>query len=467
MPTRIRKPTLSELAKVPLSEAGGRMDMVPHSFSEQTPGYQRYLVTGHMETDMQSVHLRRHRLIKEMRRMASEDARVNRILYKLSADAAEKSFSVNVEDGPGKRARIEAQGVLERCRYLINDREYLRGWIEALLRDGDLFLQLMVSPEREIVKAKKLATEITFSRKDAKGDFPKDRKPYYQARSFFDYELIGEFEEWEIVHAKWRYEDGSPYGVPLFLAGQKAVKRVDSGEENMSIRRRLRAGLRFFYNIGTANNPSSWDEVRKFKELNKDTLENPDNVVANIYGNGLMDMKAIQGDSDLGNKEDIDHFEGLISMVGLVPSALMSGGREAATNMNVIDAEEDDYGRTLMAICETAELGFVRPILDNSLLFSGINPDSIDYSINWGADGRESGFRKLQKAVLWSRLGFSHETAYGIADLDTGLSFEDELARIEEQMDREIIPYAGPNLSRTFLDASGNSGENVSQLKEV
>ena len=432
-----------------------RVSVMPAHVVSQHHGFQKYLITGHVESEMQSLHLRRFKILQEMRRFSEEDPRVNRILYKLSADASEKSFVVNVEDAPGKRARVEAQGVLDRCRYLINDREHLRGWIEALLRDGDLFIQLMVSPEREIIKAKKLATEMTFSRLDGKGNFPEDRKPYYQAKGMFDHELVAEFEEWEIVHAKWRAEDGNPYGVPLFLAAQKPVKRVDSGEEDMSIRRKLRAGLRFLITVGTPDNPGSWDEVDKFREKNKDTLDNPVNAVSNIFGNGLTDMKALQGDGNLGDKEDIDHFEGLISMVGLIPSALMSGGRESSTNLNVVDAEEEDYARTLLSICEASEYGFIRPILNRQLLLSNINPDSIEYSVNWGAQGRESGYRKLQKAALWIRLGFSHETAYGLADLDTGLSYEDELARVKEQIDKGVIPYVGTNLTRSNLNVPG------------
>ena len=440
---------------------------VPRRVVDQQPGYQKFLTTGNVESEMQSVHFRRYRLLHEMRRIAESDPRINRVFYKLSADASEKSFSVNVEDGPGKRARVEAQGVLDRCRYLINDREHLRGWIEALLRDGDLFIQLMISPEREIEVAKKLAAEMTFSRMDVKGNFPEGQKPYYQAKGLFDHEILAEFEEWEIIHAKWRAEDGMPYGVPLYLAGQKSVKRVDSGEENMVVRRDLRSGMRYFFNVGTPDNPGSWEEVEKFKEQNKDSLERPMNAVSNFFGNGLMDMKAVQGDSELGNKEDIDHFEGLLFMVGLTPMALISGGREKATNLNVVDAEEEDYARTLMAICEAAEYGFVRPILNTQLLLSNINPDSIDYSVNWGAKGRESDYRKLQKAALWIRLGGSHETAYGLADLDMGLTYEDELARIEEQKELGIVPYSGPNLSRSNLDVPVEPAQQDDLTKEA
>ena len=106
-----------------------RVSVMPAHVVSQQPGFQKYLITGHVESEMQSLHLRRFKILQEMRRFSEEDPRVNRILYKLSADASEKSFVVNVENGPGKRARVEAQGVLDRCRYLINDREHLRGWI--------------------------------------------------------------------------------------------------------------------------------------------------------------------------------------------------------------------------------------------------------------------------------------------------------------------------------------------------
>ena len=450
---------------VPVEAQGEAMHAqgVPRSIVHQESGFQMFLPTGSIASSAQSVRYKRYRILQEMRKMAESDPRVNRILYKLSSDASENSFSVNVEDGPGKRKRMEAQGVLDRCRYLINDREHLRGWIESLLRDGDIFLQLMVSAEREITQVKKLAAEMTFSRMNEKGDFPEGIKPYFQSKGLFDDEIVGEFEEWEIVHAKWRSEDGMPYGVPLFLSGRKSVERVESGEQDMSIRRKLRAGLRFFFNIGTPDNPGSWEEVEKFKEKNKDTLENPVNAVSNIYGNGLMDMKAIQGDTELGNKEDIDHFEGLITMTGLTPSSLISGGREKATNLNVVDSEDEDYSRTLMAVCKTAEFGFLRPILDTQLLLSNINPDSIEYSLNWGAKSRESDYRKIQKASLWIRLGFSHHTAYNLADIDNGLSYEDELARIAEQVKEGVIPYQGPMVSRSTSDVLSSGTDSDGQ----
>ena len=446
-------------------QAQGEASMVPRQIVSQTPGYQKFLLPGSSEFEMQSVRLKRYKLIQEMRRMTEFDPRVNRILYKLSSDASENSFSVNVEDGPGKRKKVEAQGVIDRCRFLINDKEHLRGWIESLLRDGDLFLQMMVSPEREIMEVKKLAAEITYSRMDAKGNFPEKMKPYFQSDSMYSQQVVAEFEEWELVHAKWRSEDGNPYGKPLFHAAQKSVKRVDSGEDDMSIRRKLRAGLRFFFNIGTPDNPSSWEEVEKFKEANKDTLENPTNAVSNIYGNGLMDMKPIEGDSQLGNKEDISHFEGLITMVGLTPSALISGGREQATNLNVVDAEDEDYSRTLMSICWAAEYGILRPIIDTALTLSNINPDSIDYTLNWGVKSRESDYRKMQKAMLWIRLGYSHETAYNMADIDNGVPYEGEIDRIRRQQEEGVIPYSGPMLSRSVSGGGADAPETPSETQ--
>ena len=152
------------------------------AISRQISGYQKYLITGNVATEEQSLRLTRYKLIQKMREMASKDPRVNRILYKLSADASEESFSVNVEDGPGKRIRVQAQGIIDRCRFLIDDKRYLRGWIESLLRDGDIFLQLLVSPSYEIERVKKLAAEITYSRLDNKGNFPRESKTLLSSR---------------------------------------------------------------------------------------------------------------------------------------------------------------------------------------------------------------------------------------------------------------------------------------------
>ena len=424
-------------------------------------GYQRYVQPGMEYLEREQISQRRYQVLKDIAKMARMDPRISRMLYKLAADAAYRHFHVVVESAVGKRKQTRALDIINRTRYLIQDEKKLRGWLEAMLRDGDLFLQLIIDGQaKEIERAKKLAAEMTYSRLDAEGNFPKDKAPYYQAHAYNHEQEIRSFQAWEIVHVKWRGEDGQPYGRPVFESARLAYQRVDSGEKNITIRRQLRAGRRQLFNVGTPDNPGTWEEVDQFKEKNKDALDNPQNPITDYYGDGQVSVDSIGGDDTISDTKDIEHFEGLLHIAGFTSQASMSGGRESAANFAVIDSQDEDYLRTLGHIDETVEEGF-RQIFDTALLLKGENPDSIEYSFNWGSKDRDSLDKKLMRCGLLIEAGFSHETAYAVADLDNGVSYDAELERIRRQIAAGVVPYNGPNISRGLASAKKDQEDKI------
>ena len=65
----------------------------------------------------------RHARFSEIRKMVNNDPRLDRMLYKLASDAAYKSFTVVVESANGKRQQKLAQAVIDRTRFLIEDKK--------------------------------------------------------------------------------------------------------------------------------------------------------------------------------------------------------------------------------------------------------------------------------------------------------------------------------------------------------
>ena len=125
----------------------------------------------------------------------------------------------------------------------------------------------------------------------------------------------------------------------------------------------------------------------------------------------------------------------------------MSGGRESSSNYAVISSQDEDYLRTLGHIDETIEEGF-RQIFDLALLLKKVYPGSVDYRFNWGAKDRDSLDKKLLRAGLLIECGYSHQTSFEVADLDNGVTYEEELDRIRKQLREGTVPYEGPTISR-------------------
>ena len=427
---------------------------VPPAASTQTRGRQRdsdYLDTSSMQRDRQSRYT-------EIRKMLDNDPRLDRMLYKLASDAAYKSFTVNVESADGKRKQRAAQAVIDRTRFLIKDKQKLRGWIKGLLRDGDLFLQLIVK-DKEIIQAKKLAAEITYTRLNAEGEFPSDKKPYYQKSRRSAYEPEREFDEWEIVHLKWDSEDGQAYGKSILNSLRMTWRRLDSGEKDIAIRRKMRAGKREHHKIGSQETPGKPEDIKEYRNTNQATLENPVDPSQNIYSNHLVEIIPLMGDETIGDIEDLKWTEGLYSIGFGIPQALLSGGREAATRFTVIKEQEEDYLRVVGDIDEVVEEA-LRRIFDIALLLRGINPDSVVYVFNWGAKDREDMDKKVERGERLLSIGLSFETVMHVIDLD-GVTYEEELKRIEKQIADGIVPYRGALLKAA--PPAGDSGRGMSE----
>lgn len=417
-----------------------RIPEVPASPQNTAMGRQRDGSPATDRLDIESVKHDKHTRHQEIRKMVSNDPRWDRMIYKLASDAAYKSFTVLVESADGKRQQRKAQSVIDRTRFLIEDKKKLRGWIKGLLRDGDLFLQLIVE-DKEITKAKKLAAEITHTRMNAEGEFPKNKKPYYQQSKRNPYESEREFEEWEIVHLKWDAEDGQQYGKSILNSSRLAWRRLESGEKDMAIRRKMQAGQKRHHKIGTEKNPGTKADIEEYKRENKATLDNPTDPTQDFYSNHLVDINNLEGDGTIGDIEDLRWTEGLFSIATGIPQNLLSGGREIATPYNVVKEQEEDYLRVIGDIDEVMEEAF-RRIFDIALLLAGINPDAVVYVFNWGAKDREDADKKVERGERLLAMGYSFETVMKTVDLD-GITYEDELARIQQQVEDGVIPYRG------------------------
>ena len=240
----------------------------------EVEGWQRPVSKELAELDKQSIREDRRTKIADCQQIAKIDARVHRMLKKLSDDSIVGGLHITVEEATTESEKNKAQTIINQTQIdcMIDDK--LEGWGKVCLREGDLFLQVYLDEQsRKIYRLKKLATVLTFSNMDSEGNFPEGQPAYYQEHPLTRAKTK-EFEAWQIVHIPWEYEDGQPYGEPMFSSVRLAWKQLNSGEKNIAIRRAVRAGKRLQHKIGNAENPD-WQLVNQYKRENRDTLDNP------------------------------------------------------------------------------------------------------------------------------------------------------------------------------------------------
>ena len=447
--------------KTPTDEADGMMMRSPAQQSGLIQDIPQGMET-YEKTRVQHTRLARHRDIMQM---IAVNPTADRMLFKLGLDASLGGLSVEVQNTMGVRAMHRAQQVVDRTRHLIKDQEKLKGWVEALLRDGDLFVQMLVKNghPRELERVKKLAAQITHSSLNKEGDFPKDKPAYYQTDSVFTEKIIRTFDEWEIAHARWRGEDGKPYGIPLLASARLAYRRLESGEQNMSIRRSIVSGFRELINIGTKDDPGTPTEIIKFRNENANTFNNPQNPFSSLFGNGRVSAENLNTDANVGETTDIDYFGRYMVMAGMAPPGSLPGFEKSAPNYAVIEMHDLDYDRTIQHVAFLMESGIYDPVFELAFLLGDIDPDSVKLLYNWGSKDREVQEKKFMYAKYALEMGASVETAWRIADWD-GYSYDEEIEKIKAQIEAGVVPYQGVNLSPMSNpksgrgDSSSNSG---------
>lgn len=406
---------------------------------EEGTGYQRSVVKELEEYDRQAIRTNRISTIKQSTEMVRLDARCARLVGKLASDAAVGGVNVVVESGLTEAVKEDAQNAIDELLKTCKVNTKLRGWIKSMLKEGDDFLEVIVDEsERKIIRLKKLAASITWSNMNSEGNFPQNKPAYYQTHPFTQ-EQVKTFEGWQICQISWDKEDGHPYGTPLLAAARLAYERLDASEKNMVIRRATRAGRRLHHKVGTPDKPSRWTLVNEYKNQNRDAIENPMSPVQDYFSNGIVDIEEVGGDTELGQMADIEHFEGMLAMVGSVPMALLGGGRERSINRDVLEEQEEDYYRVIADISEVIQYGLSQ-IIDFALLLAGINNESIEYSFHWGAKDRDDIDAKIARGQLLQALGFSFETIFNTVGLEK-LQFEDEIERISKQLQDGAVPY--------------------------
>lgn len=442
---------------------------------EAGTGYARPVTPEMKEFDKVSQREDRRSKIQDSTEMANTDPRVARMLYKLRTDSCVNGVSVEVQSASNESAKDAAQEIIdtfmERCKVV----KKLPGWVKATVRDGEAFLEVVVDDNSgEIVRLKKLAASITHSNENSEGNFPEGEPAYYQAHPWMFDQKIKTFERWQIIHIKWDEEDGKPYGTPLFSPGRLTWKRVDGSEKTIVARRQIN-GMKLHHKVGSPERPD-WEQVKKYRDENRDTIDHPLEPVSNFFTTGNVDIKEIAADRSIGEIRDIKHLEGLLFALTGIPPALFGGGNEVSVNRDILELMEKDYYKVIQDINDLFEAG-LREAITFALLLQDINTDSIEYTFNWGAKDREDSDAKIARAKELQSLGFSFETVFGVCDLD-GITFEDEMERIKRQVAEGIVPYGlgtklDPVLAQLLLGVmakpAGNEevAEQLSKLTEL
>lgn len=316
--------------------------------------------------------------VKDSREMCATDTRPKEIISTLARDVVKGGFHVVVNAGADIGA---AQDSVDDLIRRVKLRSRLDDWSRFTFRDGNSYLEMSVTHDGLIVEITRKTTLLMRRNSNKYDRFDDPRKAYWYSE---DPWWLPEpppdaiwFADWQILHARWDHDEGNRYGTPLFASARKAFGRVDEGEENIAIRRKTRAGMRYRHKLNT-NDPA---EVAAYMENNKDVLDNPYAPIQDFFGN--VDVDAIQGDARLSEIDDVQHHVDTFGVASPVPLELIGYGRDL--NRDILEQKQEQYERSLETIAQWLEDQIVRPLIELQWLLQGMWPAGMEYQIKWAS----------------------------------------------------------------------------------
>lgn len=312
-------------------------------------------------------------IVKLCRQMYKSDPRVSKALRTYARDLVRSGYFVKTENAKAQAAAMSLQ-----TRLNLNQR--LEDAVRLSGRDGDSFFEIVVNEAQDIVEMSRKPTLHMRRNSNNYDRFDDPGRAFWMADNlFFGMQAPADavwFAEWQIIHARWDHDEENRYGMPMMAPATGAFKRVTEGEMDISVRRKVRAGMRLLHVV-----EGSAGDVEAYKEKNKVALENPFAAQIDLFSNKSGSVTSLQGDAHLNDIADIMHHIETMFTASDVPMPLIAYGSEL--NRDVLGEKRAEYEETLNQGREWATDEIIKPLLERQWLLKGILPASVNYEVVW------------------------------------------------------------------------------------
>lgn len=380
------------------------------------------------EIEMFKVATDRMHVIEDVNKLCSEngDIRFQRANQLIAADATTGGFSVIVQGSEKDKVRKRRQGKpfaysspgTNRAQQVIDD-FLLRTKLNrlstqhaaALLREGDLFLNVVVDLQQGLVTQIRRAPGLSIKKNvDEYGEFFDPEKAFSQFDTLNPAALQflkppecsrRDFAIYQMNHIRWMPDESKIYGCSQYAVARYNHRMLQEMEKALAYRRMYRSVSKRAHKLPEN---STDEDIVKYKRSNAmvDAEGNPTknaHLLSDFVGN--VEVVALHDQANLDEVADVEQMEDNIWVSLLVPKALITGGQ--SINRDVLKVQYPKYLDSLQTITDVLEYGDsqmysgYRDIIDLQLMLAGINPVTIKYDIVWQRKSYETPLERIER----------------------------------------------------------------------
>ncbi len=363
--------------------------------------------------------------IQDVRRMDERDGRVKKIHSRSSRTAAKGGLRLVATGQP----RLEREWRRFKVGTKINNPQKLHSDIRGLMTDGHLAIQWVLDADGQICAAPRMPPESLRANVGPSGVFDNPAKAYDQV-DLTTGEVIATFGLWQLTMGRLdpqNFDDWGCPGRPYLDASRGVWKKLDLTEEDLVIRRHMRAPLRMSHVLEGA----SEGDLQTYRDgVEKDQSSGN---VKDYYSNKKGAVTALQGDTNLDQIADVAHLLDTFASGTPMPKGLF--GYIGDLSRDILEDLKKDWYEELHAL-QTVASSVYEQGFRLHLLLNNINPDAYDFSVAFEERLTDTPNQRADHALKIQALGASHETVFETA----GLNASAEMRAIEREK-RELDPY--------------------------
>lgn len=332
--------------------------------------------------------------ILDIREMDRKDGRVKMIHGRVARDTIRGGL-VMTQATENRTLRREWDAYARRLQ--LGRVEKLKSDARGLVMEGNLPLQFVLDDALRVVAAVRMPSETLRAEVGRDGRFGDARKAYSQV-DLITGRVEATFALWQLHLTRLdpdNFDDLGCMGRPFLDAGREVWRKLAMTEEDLVIRRRMRAPLRLAHVLEGATQPEL-DIYQAAVERDKGE------ITTDFYMNRKGGVHAVQGDAQLSDIGDVVHLMSTFFAGGPIPAGMLgytdNMARDILQDLRETYFEQIDELQDMQSYAYDA--GFRL-----HLLLKGIVPDPEEYLVSFAQRRTETPNQTTDRMLKWQALG--------------------------------------------------------------
>lgn len=397
-------------------------------------------------------------VILDIRRMDRLDPRIKKIHGRMARTATKGGL--RLEGKGAENARLQRLWTAFESRLGLDRQTKLESDCRGLVMEGNLPMQWVINDAGQVIAGLRMPTESLQPLVDDSGRFIDPGKAYAQ----YDLALsrqIATFPLWQLTMERLSpdsLDDHGALGRPYLDATRAAWRMLTMTEQDLVIRRRQRAPLRFAHVLegATSEQLAAYKNTVEFEQR-------ADAICTDFYLNKKGGVTALQGDANLDQIADVAHLLDTFFAGAPAPKGLF--GFADGLSRDILEDLKRDYYEEIDALQDTLswvyEQGFRL-----ELLLAGLNPNAQPFYIRFIERRTETPNQAADRALKYQALGVPPPLCWDTAGLDPNevqTAVDAQLERGDPYPNPAAIMPASPRVSITPNNApKGESATSIS-----